>query len=131
MNKIMSEKKIISTKNSPDAIGPYNQAVLVGNTLYCSGQIAINSETGSLVTDTITSETHQVMKNIYEILKAADMDFSNIVKCTIFMSDMNDYTIINEVYASYFNNNHPAREAVQVSALPKNVNVEISVIAVK
>ena len=127
----MSEKKIISTKNSPDAIGPYNQAVLVGNTLYCSGQIAINSETGSLVTDTITSETHQVMKNIYEILKAADMDFSNIVKCTIFMSDMNDYTIINEVYASYFNNNHPAREAVQVSALPKNVNVEISVIAVK
>ena len=127
----MSEKKIISTKNSPDAIGPYNQAVLVRNTLYCSGQIAINSETGSLVTDTITSETHQVMKNIYEILKAADMDFSNIVKCTIFMSDMNDYTIINEVYASYFNNNHPAREAVQVSALPKNVNVEISVIAVK
>tara|TARA_B100001287_G_scaffold276749_1_gene289162 strand:- start:1929 stop:2336 length:408 start_codon:yes stop_codon:yes gene_type:complete len=129
--KIMSEKKIISTKNSPDAIGPYNQAVLVGNTLYCSGQIAINSETGSLVTDTITSETHQVMKNIYEVLKAADMDFSNIVKCTIFMCDMNDYTIINEVYASYFNNNHPAREAVQVSALPKNVNVEISVIAVK
>ena len=127
----MSEKKIISTKNSPDAIGPYNQAVLVRNTLYCSGQIAINSETGSLVTDTITSETHQVMKNIYEILKAADMDFSNIVKCTIFMSDMNDYTIINKVYASYFNNNHPAREAVQVSVLPKNVNVEISVIAVK
>ena len=128
--KIMS-KKVISTKNSPDAIGPYNQAILTGNTLYCSGQIAIDPETGSLVTDTINGETHQVMKNISEVLKAADMDFSNVVKCSIFMSNMNDYTIINEVYASYFSDNHPAREAVQVSALPKNVNVEISVIAVK
>ena len=128
--KIM-RRKVISTKNSPDAIGPYNQAILSGNTLYCSGQIAINPETGSLVTDTINGETHQVMKNISEVLKAADMDFSNVVKCSIFMSNMSDYTIINEVYASYFSDNHPAREAVQVSALPKNVNVEISVIAVK
>ena len=126
-------KKVISTKNSPDAIGPYNQAILTGNTLYCSGQIAIDPETGSLVTDTINGETHQVMKNISEVLKAADMDFINVVKCSIFMSNMNDYTIINEVYASYFIDNHPAREKQlqQVSALPKNVNVEISVIAVK
>ena len=124
-------KKVISTKNSPNAIGPYNQAILAGNTLYCSGQIAIDPETGSLVTDTITGETNQVMKNISEVLKAADMDFSNVVKCSIFMINMKDYSSVNEVYASYFTNNHPAREAVQVSALPKNVNVEISVIAVK
>ena len=124
-------KKVISTKNSPDAIGPYNQAILTGNTLYCSGQIAIDPETGGLVTDTINVETHQVMKNISEVLKAADMDFSNVVKCSIFLSDMNQYSEINQVYASYFAENPPAREAVQVSVLPKNVNVEISVIAVK
>ena len=124
-------KKVISTKNSPGAIGPYNQAILAGNTLYCSGQIAIDPETGSLVIDNINRETHQVMKNISEVLKAADMDFSNVVKCSIFMSNMKDYSSVNEVYASYFSNNHPAREAVEVSNLPKNVNVEISVIAVK
>ena len=124
-------KQVISTDKAPAAIGPYSQAILVGNTLYCSGQIAIHPETGDLYTETITEETHQVMKNISEVLKAADMDFSNVVKCSIFMSDMNQYSEINQVYASYFTENPPAREAVQVSVLPKNVNVEISVIAIK
>ena len=128
--RIMS-KKVISTDKVPVAIGPYSQAILSGNTLYCSGQIAINPETGDLNTETITEETHQVMKNISEVLKAADMNFSNVVKCSIFMSDMNQYSEINQVYASYFAENPPAREAVQVSVLPKNVNVEISVIAAK
>ena len=128
--RIMS-KKVISTDKVPVAIGPYSQAILSGNTLYCSGQIAINPETGDLNTETITEETHQVMKNISEVLKAADMDFSNVVKCSIFLSDMNQYSEINQVYASYFAENPPAREAVQVSVLPKNVNVEISVIAAK
>ena len=128
--KIMS-KKIISTEKSPVAIGPYSQAILAGDTLYCSGQIAINPETGNLITDSITEETKQVMKNISEVLKAADMNFCNVVKCSIFMKDMNQYVEINQVYASFFSENFPAREAVQVSVLPKNVNVEISVIAVK
>ena len=124
-------KKVISTTNAPAAIGPYSQAILSNNTLYCSGQIAINPATGNLVMDNITIETDQVMQNIAAVLKAAEMDFSNVVKCSIFMKDMNDYAAINEVYAKYFEENPPAREAVQVSVLPKNVNVEISVIAVK
>ena len=124
-------KKVISTKNAPAAIGPYSQAILSNNTLYCSGQIAINPTTGNLVMDNITAETNQVMQNILAVLTAADMDFSNVVKCSIFMKDMNDYAAINEVYAKSFGDNPPAREAVQVSVLPKNVNVEISVIAVK
>ena len=124
-------KQIISTENAPAAIGPYSQAILSNNTLYCSGQIAINPETGDLVMDNITNETTQVMKNISEVLKSADMDFSNVVKCSIFMKNIDDYAKINKVYALSFNNHHPAREAVEVSALPKNVNVEISVIAVK
>jgi 2-iminobutanoate/2-iminopropanoate deaminase len=124
-------KKVISTINAPAAIGPYSQAILNNNTLYCSGQIAINPTTGNLVMDNITAETTQVMENILAVLTAADMDFSNVVKCSIFMKDMNDYAAINEVYAKSFGDNPPAREAVQVSVLPKNVNVEISVIAVK
>lgn len=124
-------KKVISTKNAPAAIGPYSQAILSNNTLYCSGQIAINPTTGNLVMDNITAETNQVMQNILALLTAADMDFSNVVKCSIFMKDMNDYAAINEVYAKSFGDNPSAREAVQVSVLPKNVNVEISVIAVK
>ena len=124
-------KKVINTKNAPKAIGPYSQAILSGNTLYCSGQIAINPDTGNLVIENITAETNQVMKNILAVLKAADMNFENVVKCSIFMKDMNDYAAINEVYAKHFEDNPPAREAVQVSVLPKNVNVEISVIAVK
>ena len=124
-------RKIINTKNAPVAIGPYSQAILSNNTLYCSGQIAIDPTTGGLVLDNITNETTQVMKNISEVLKAADMDFSNVVKCSIFMKSMDDYEEINKVYAMSFINNPPAREALAVSALPKNVNVEISVIAVK
>jgi 2-iminobutanoate/2-iminopropanoate deaminase len=124
-------KKVISTKNAPAAIGPYSQAILSENTLYCSGQIAINPATGNLVMDNITAETNQVMQNISAVLTSADMDFSNVVKCSIFMKDMNDYAAINEVYAKSFGEIPPAREAVQVSVLPKNVNVEISVIAVK
>ena len=124
-------KKVISTEKAPAAIGPYSQAILSGNTLYCSGQIAINPETGELVLSSISEETDQVMKNISEVLKSAEMDFSNVVKCSIFMKNMGQYTEINEVYASYFSESPPAREAVEVSVLPKNVNVEISVIAVK
>jgi len=124
-------KKVINTKNAPTAIGPYSQAILSGNTLYCSGQIAINPDTGNLVIENITAETNQVMKNILAVLKEAEMNFDNVVKCSIFMKDMNDYSAINEVYAKSFSENPPAREAVQVSVLPKNVNVEISIIAVK
>ena len=123
-------RKVISTKNAAAAIGPYSQAILSNDTLYCSGQIAINPKTGDLVIDNITNETTQVMQNIAAVLKAADMDFSNVVKCSIFMKSMQDYGEINKVYAEYFGENPPAREAVQVSVLPKNVNIEISVIAV-
>lgn len=129
--EIKKMRKVITTKNAPAAIGPYSQAILNNNTLYCSGQIAINPQTGDLVIDNITNETMQVMRNISEVLKAADMDFSNVVKCSIFMKDMNDYSEINKVYCMYFIEEPPAREAIEVSALPKNVNVEISVIAVK
>ena len=124
-------KKIINTHNAPTAIGPYSQAILSGNTLYCSGQIAINPVTGNLVIDNITTETTQVIQNILAVLNEAEMDFSHVVKCSIFMKDMNDYAAINAVYANSFSENPPAREAVQVSVLPKNVNVEISIIAVK
>ncbi|MDB9910334.1 Rid family detoxifying hydrolase [Flavobacteriales bacterium] len=124
-------KKVINTKNAPKAIGPYSQAILSGNTLYCSGQIAINPDTGNLVTENITAETNQVMKNILAVLKSANMNFENVVKCSIFMIDMNDYSAVNEEYAKCFSENPPAREVVQVSVLPKNVNVEISIIAVK
>ena len=124
-------KKVINTHNAPPAIGPYSQAILSGNTLYCSGQIAINPVTGNLVIDNITTETTQVIQNILAVLNEAEMDFSHVVKCSIFMKDMNDYAAINAVYANSFSENPPAREAVEVSVLPKNVNVEISIIAVK
>ena len=124
-------KKVINTKNAPKAIGPYSQAILSGNTLYCSGQIAMNPDTGNLVIENIATETNQVMKNILAVLKAAEMTFENVVKCSIFMIDMSDYSAVNQEYAKYFSENPPAREAVQVSVLPKNVNIEISIIAVK
>ena len=124
------EKKIILSTEAPAPIGPYSQAVLSGNTLYCSGQIALDSE-GIMHTDRIEAETHQVMKNVGSVLKAAGMDYSNIVKTTIFITDMNDFTKINGVYASYFTADFPARETVQVSALPKAAHVEISVVAIK
>lgn len=125
------QKKIISTKSAPAAIGPYSQAVMAGNTLYCSGQIAIDPSTGNIVDETIEKESEQVMVNIGGVLKEAGMDYSNIVKCSIFMADMGDYAAINAVYARYFESEPPAREAVAVRTLPKNVRVEISVIAVK
>lgn len=124
-------KKIIFTENAPAPIGPYNQAVLYGNTLYTSGQIAINPTTGELVTATIETETEQVMQNMKAVLEAAGMTFDNVVKTTIFIMDMNDFAKINTVYGSYFNETiAPARETVQVACLPKNVNVEISMIAI-
>jgi len=125
-------KKIITTGKAPAPIGPYNQAVLSGNTLYTSGQIALNPETNELVLGNITDETKQVMDNMKEVLTAAGMTFENVVKTSIFISDMNDFGAINVVYGSYFDEaTAPARETVQVACLPKNVNVEISMIAVK
>ena len=124
-------KKIISTPNAPKAIGPYSQAVLVDNTLYCSGQIAINPKSGALNTANITTETNQIMQNLEAVLSEAEMNFDNVVKCSIFLKDMKQYTDVNKVYAEYFNENPPAREAVEVSVLPRNVNIEISLIAVK
>jgi 2-iminobutanoate/2-iminopropanoate deaminase len=123
-------KKIIFTEKAPTPIGPYNQAVLKGNTLYTSGQIAINPATGELVLETIELETKQVMENMKAVLEAAGMTFENVVKSTIFISNMNDFGTINSIYGSYFNEKTaPARETVQVACLPKNVNVEISMIA--
>lgn len=125
-------KTIIFTEKAPAPIGPYNQAVLTGNTLYTSGQIAINPATGELVTDSIETETKQVMENLKAVLEAANMTFENVIKSTIFISDMNDFTAINSIYGSYFDEKSaPARETVQVAGLPKNVNVEISMIAVQ
>lgn len=124
-------KKIILTKNAPLPIGPYSQAVLKGNTLYTSGQIAINPINGELVTTTIEEETQQVMQNMKAVLKAAGMTFENVVKTTIFIMNMNDFGKINTIYGSYFDEKTaPARETVQVACLPKNVNVEISMIAI-
>ncbi|VXB62373.1 conserved hypothetical protein [Flavobacterium sp. 9AF] len=125
-------KKIIFTDKAPAPIGPYNQAVLVGNTLYTSGQIAINPTNGELVLTDIETETKQVMENMKAVLEAAEMTFENVIKTSIFISDMNDFGRINSVYGSYFDEkNAPARETVQVACLPKNVNVEISMIAIK
>lgn len=124
-------KKIIQTDQAPQAIGPYSQAVVAGNTVYCSGQIAIDPKTNTLVNANITEETHQVMKNIGAVLAAANCSYPDVVKATIFMASMDDYAEINEVYAQYFDNNPPAREAVAVKTLPKNVNVEITVTAFK
>ncbi|MDO6743732.1 Rid family detoxifying hydrolase [Tenacibaculum soleae] len=125
-------KKIITTHKAPAPIGPYNQAILSGNTLYTSGQIALHPTTGELIIDSIENETKQVMKNMKEVLAAAEMTFENVVKSSIFISDMHNFSKINDVYALYFNEaTAPARETVEVANLPKFVNVEISMIAVK
>ena len=124
-------KKIINTPDAPAPIGPYSQAVLIGETLYISGQIAIVPSSGQIIQDNITNETKQVMLNLKNILKAADMDFSNVIKTTIFLKDMSDFATVNEVYGTNFTKDFPACETVQAAALPKNVNVEISMIAVK
>lgn len=125
-------KKIIETAAAPAPIGPYNQAVLAGNTLFTSGQIAINPETNELVLDSVEAETRQIMENLKAVLEAAGMTFENVVKTGIFITDMHNFARINAVYAEYFDEKTaPARETVQVAALPKFVNVEISMIAVK
>ncbi len=125
-------RKIIFTDKAPAPIGPYNQAVLSGNTLYTSGQIALNPDTMELVLDNIETETKQVMENMKAVLEAAEMTFENVVKTSIFIMNMNDFSRINNVYASYFDEqNAPARETVQVASLPKGVNIEISMIAMQ
>ena len=125
------EKTIINTKNAPAPIGPYNQAVIVGNTIYISGQICIDPASGTLKNKDIQEETHQVMQNLKSILQEAGMNFGNVVKTTIFITDMNSFSEINEIYGKYFDGDFPARETVQVSALPKFVNVEISMIGAR
>lgn len=127
----MSQKTIINTNNAPAAIGPYNQAVKADKTLFISGQIPLIAETMELVNTGIEDETHQVFKNIKAILEKAGYEFEDVVKASIFLSDMNDFATVNEIYAQYFTSNQPARECVAVKTLPKNVNVEISVIAWK
>ncbi len=125
------EKQIVQTKNAPQPIGPYNQAIIANDTLYISGQICIDPSTGYLKNRDIQEETHQVMQNLKAILNEAGYKFNNVVKSTIFITDMNKFGEINEVYGKYFDGEFPARETVQVSALPKFVNVEISMIAVR
>jgi len=125
------EKKIIKTDKAPAPIGPYSQAVWAGDLLFISGQIALNPSTNELLVTNTVEETHQVMKNIGAILEAAELDFNHIIKATIFLSDMSLFNDVNTAYGSYFTENFPARETVAVKGLPKNVNVEISIIASK
>lgn len=124
-------KEVIYSANAPEPIGPYSQAIKVGSMLFVSGQIAIQKSSGLIINDNITSETNQVMTNLSEVLTAAGMDFSNVVKCTIFLKDMGQFPLVNEAYGKKFTVNPPARETVEVSRLPKDVNVEISCIAIK
>ncbi len=125
------EKTIIQTKDAPAPIGPYNQAILAGDTLYVSGQIALDAHSGEMINENITEETHQVMKNLEAILSAAQLSFQSVVKCSIFVKNMDDFSTINDAYGQYFKIDPPARETVEVARLPKNVNVEISCIAIK
>ena len=123
-------KKIVHTSNAPQAIGPYSQGVIVNNFVYVSGQVPVDPTTGEVVAGGTAEQTHQVMKNLKSILNEAGVDFSNVVKTTIFLQDLNDFTTVNEIYASYFSDTqYPARECVQVARLPRDVNVEISMIA--
>ncbi len=124
-------KTVIYSDQAPEPIGPYSQAIQAGNMLFVSGQIAIDRKTGNLVSGSLADETHQVMKNLKAVLSAANMDFTNVVKCSIFLKDMNSFAEVNAIYGEYFNANPPARETVEVSRLPKDVRVEISCIAVK
>jgi 2-iminobutanoate/2-iminopropanoate deaminase len=123
-------KEVIYSALAPEPIGPYSQAIKAGNMLFVSGQVAIQKSSGQVITGNIVDETAQVMKNLEEVLKSANMDFSHVVKCTIFLKDMNNFPTVNEVYGKSFKTNPPARETVEVSRLPKDVNVEISCIAV-
>ncbi len=125
------EKKIIRTNNAPAPIGPYSQAVQFGNLLFISGQVALDHASGEVVQGDIKAETHKVMQNLQAILTEAGMDFSHVIKTSIFLMDMKQFALVNEAYGSYFSENPPARETIQVSGLPRNVNVEISMIAGK
>lgn len=122
---------VVNSQQAPEPIGPYSQAVLAGNTLFVSGQIAMQRSSGNLVTGNVEDETTQVMINLSEVLKAAAFTFRDVVKCTIFLKDMNNFPRVNDIYGQYFTENPPARETVEVSRLPKDVNVEISCIAVR
>jgi 2-iminobutanoate/2-iminopropanoate deaminase len=124
-------KTVIYSAHAPEPIGPYSQAIQSGNILFVSGQIAIDKASGNLITSNIPDETTQVMKNLEFVLHEAGMNFSNVVKCSIFLKDMNNFPVVNEIYGKYFSDLPPARETVEVSRLPKDVNVEISCIAVK
>lgn len=124
-------KSVVYSDQAPEPIGPYSQAIQAGNMLFISGQIAIERSSGNIITSDIESETRQVMVNLEKILKAAGFDFSNVVKSSIFLKDMNNFPKVNAIYGEYFTTNPPARETVEVSRLPKDVNVEISCIAVK
>lgn len=124
------DKVIIYTEKAPAPVGPYSQAVKIGNTLYVSGQIPMVAATGQIIKEDITEATEQVMRNIWAILNEAGMDFSNVVKCSIFLTDMHDFSMINATYEKFFDSDPPARETVEVSALPKGVDIEISCIAV-
>jgi 2-iminobutanoate/2-iminopropanoate deaminase len=123
------DKRVINTSKAPSPIGPYNQAIISNNMLFISGQIPINPETNELVTGDIAAETHMVMRNLHQILEEAGINFNHIVKSSIFLSDMSLFAAVNEVYGSYFSADYPARETVAVKGLPRNVNVEISMIA--
>ena len=124
-------KQIIHTDHAPKAVGPYSQAVMTGNFLFCSGQIAIDPKTNEVLKVSVKEQTHQVMKNIEAVLKQASLNFGSIVKTTIFVTDMNDFATVNEVYSSYLQAPYPARSTVGVASLPKGVNVEIEVVALK
>jgi len=128
-NQQSMRKKIVFTEQAPAPIGPYSQGVISGGILYLSGQIALNPATGELETDTIENETHRVMQNILALLETQSLGFQDVVKTTIFLKDMNDFAKVNAVYGSYFQGDYPARETVQVSRLPKDVQVEISMMA--
>ena len=124
-------KFVVYSKNAPEPIGPYSQAIQAGNILFVSGQIAIQRTTGKIITTTVEEETNQVMENLGAVLKAAGMNFSNVVKTSIFLKDMNNFPLVNDIYGRFFTQDPPARETVEVARLPKDVNVEISCIAVK
>lgn len=123
-------KEIISTENAPGAIGPYSQAVKVGGMVFCSGQIPIDVATGEFVSNDVAEQTHQVLKNLSAVLEAAGSGLNNVVKTTVFLADMNDFSTVNEIYAEYFNDNKPARATVQAARLPRDARVEIDCIAV-
>ncbi len=121
----------VNSRRAPAAIGPYSQAILVGDTLYCSGQIAIDPDTGHLLSDSVEAETERVIENLSAVLAEADMSLEHVVQCRVYLIDINDYGLVNEVYARYFDENSPAREAVGVAALPRGAKVEMSCIAVR